>query len=410
MTSRDTEHAAGHRALTGPEGRAAASSTESSTEETDSAVTISVGILADPGLAADVVDRLSLPLPERLDPKSSRVVTWTVDTLHDPVEAMYPDHSALIEKARTHVRETVWDVVICVTDQPIGGSGVVVASLHVDDRVCLVSLPTFGGMRLRAQVDQLVTAVITVLASRLRAATHEDATDHLRRHLAERHWEAREPADDSGIYSVVRRRRWAKANLLAGMVRVNRPWRLIRGLSTALAGAMAGIAFGVLYSSIWSLGAALSPLRLAGLTVASISALTAWIIFGHGLWEGSRPDRSEPTLHTRMRNASTLITVTIGSLAFYLTMLAISFAGVLLVIPADYLTKTLGTSSVSLPDYLTIALVASALGTLAGAVGSGLEDDVTVREATYGYREQQRWRQVERQTEEDAPIRHYRRS
>ncbi|MFG2446699.1 hypothetical protein ACGFQG_27890 [Nocardia fluminea] len=39
--------------------------------------------------------------------------------------------------------------------------------------------------------------------------------------------------------------------------------------------------------------------------------------------------------------------------------------------------------------------MATVLGTVAGALGSGLADDVTVRRATYGYREQDRRRLAE---------------
>ena len=44
--------------------------------------------------------------------------------------------------------------------------------------------------------------------------------------------------------------------------------------------------------------------------------------------------------------------------------------------------------------------MASVLGTVAGAVGSGSEDDAAVRRATYGHREQERWREVRRQERE----------
>ncbi|PSL51950.1 hypothetical protein B0I31_11626 [Saccharothrix carnea] len=58
------------------------------------------------------MDRLGEVLPERLRARVSDHVTWTVDTVQEPFEAMYPDSDALVEKAREHVRDTEWDLVV----------------------------------------------------------------------------------------------------------------------------------------------------------------------------------------------------------------------------------------------------------------------------------------------------------
>ncbi|MCT2582204.1 hypothetical protein [Actinophytocola gossypii] len=81
--------------------------------------------------------------------------------MYDPFEEMYPDYSQLAEKAREHVRDTVWDLVVCVTDQPMqDDSTVVVANPHLRDRVAVVSLPALGGRRLRRRLTAAVVAVI----------------------------------------------------------------------------------------------------------------------------------------------------------------------------------------------------------------------------------------------------------
>ncbi|NRN67095.1 hypothetical protein GC106_43280 [Kibdelosporangium sp. 4NS15] len=343
-----------------------------------------VGLLADPGLPAVLADLLHDTLSDRLRAEASDAVKWTVDTVHEPFEAMYPDDDQLMGKARQHVRDTVWDLVVCITDQPMWDeSGVVVASLHTDERVAVVSLPALGAWDLRRRLGDLVVRIIaylTGLSSRL-------------------------PGDvvhESPYVDIVRPRRWAVARLLTGMVRMNRPWQLFCGLSRALAGALTGMTFGVLYSTIWTLGASLGPWRLAALTTVAVGALTVWIVAGHDLWE-RRP-------HVRLRNASTVVTILVGTVAFFLAMFLIALAAVALVIPPDYLSNTLGHAA-DVSDYVIVALMASVLGTIAGAVGSGLEDDVTVREATYGYREQQRRRRVEREAEDGTtPTRRYRRS
>ncbi|MGW5054108.1 hypothetical protein [Actinokineospora sp. NPDC004072] len=335
-----------------------------------------IGLLADPDLPAALVERLAADLPDRLGD-----TTATVDTAQDPFESRYPDLNRLMDKANQRIRATSWDLAICVTDLPIRtAAGPVLASVDPVGRVAVVSLPALGGIRLLSRLRAVVVPLIRGMAER-RVPTDLPGLRVL----------DPEPGDDA--VEIVWPGRFQRTRLLAGMVRANRPWQLILGLSRALASAMTGVAFGVLYSTIWAMATALHPLRLVGLAAVAIAAMTAWIIAGHRLWE-ARPQAVlvvDPQI--RLRNASTAITVVMGTAAFFTALFAIALAAVGIVIPPDYLAQTLG-RPVGFGDYLTIALMASALGTLAGAVGSGLEDDSTVRLATYGYREQERREQV----------------
>ncbi|GGS55910.1 hypothetical protein [Actinokineospora fastidiosa] len=338
---------------------------------------IVIGLLADPDLPAALAERLSADLPERLGEPAA-----TVDTAQDPFESMYPDHGRLMDKATERIRATSWDLAICITDLPIrSASGPVLASVDPASRVAVVSLPALGGVRLLSRLRSVVLPLIRALAER-RVPSELPGL----RVLA--------PDPEDGTVEIVWPGRFHRTRLLAGMVRANRPWQLILGLSRALASAMTGVAFGVLYSTIWALATALHPLRLAALTVATIAAMTVWLIAGHRLWESRSRATVVPDPQVRLRNASTAITVAVGTFAFFTALFAIALAAVAIVVPPAYLETTLG-HPVGVGDYVTIALMASALGTLAGAVGSGLEDDTTVRLATYGYREQERRERVE---------------
>ena len=98
-----------------------------------------------------------------------------------------------------------------------------------------------------------------------------------------------------------------QARLLAGMVRANRPWRLITGLSGALAAALAAGAFAVVTSDIWRLADSLGPLRLSVATVFSIGAMVAWLVIDHELWE--RPGGRVARDRARLFNTATVLTV-----------------------------------------------------------------------------------------------------
>jgi hypothetical protein len=276
------------------------------------------------------------------------------------------------------------------------GGGVVLAEISSAGRVALISLPAPGGLRLRRRSAELIVAIVDWLTRDIAGRGTDAQPDRPR--LPRRTFSAVHarvlvpPADDIAIEIVTTRRR-GLPRLLAGVVRANRPWKLAMGLSTALAGALTGSAFGVLYSAVWQLGAALSPLRLTAVTLGAITALVFWLIVGHDLWErGADRDRVGGTW---LRNAGTVLQLGFGALMFFLALFTISTVAAAVVIPPEYLASQIG-DAVDWRSYVTVGLMASALGTVAGAVGSGLEDDETVRRATYGFREQERWREVRR--------------
>ncbi|AVH23534.1 hypothetical protein [Nocardia cyriacigeorgica] len=347
-----------------------------------------VGMVADPDLPARLAHELSTALPDLLA-RRVRDVDWQVEVVYDPFEAMYPDDEHLIDKAAQHVRDTDWDLALCLTDLPMrAADGVVLASLDERHHVALISLPALGGWRLRHRLQEL--AVRTVDALRPREGRAPDRELRLPRPF---HRATLDANDD--IARVLLGRVTGMPRLLAGMVRANRPWQLFLGLSSALAGALAGTAFGVLYSTIWQLATALEPVRLAGVVVTAVAALMIWTIAGHGLWERDDPTGMAKGHDLTLRNAGTIATVAVGTIVFFAALFLLTCAAVGLIIPPTYLASVLG-RSVGVGDYLTIAAMASALGTVAGAVGSGLEDDTTVRRATYGYRERERRDRVAR--------------
>lgn len=365
-----------------------------------------VGLLADPGLPSDIARHLAGVLPDLLSRQVSDRVSWEVRTARDPFEAT-PEPDRIIDKARRRVEDTDWNIAIGITDVPLQtGNGAVVAEVGRSDRVSLLSLPALGGLFLRWRARDVAVAIVGELTPGL-ATAHDEAdagvgespdrrdgdpadvtvgSARLRRVTTSPVTARRvTPSDtDIGVEMVVGRGR-GTMRLLAGMVRANRPWRLTVGLSTALAAAATGSAFGLLYSNVWELGAALQPWRLALATVIAVAVFVAWLVIGHGLWE--REARARPL--GRLLNPGTLLTVTSGVLLFSAILLGINLAVAGMLIPPTYLAEVVG-DSVGVTDYLRVALMASILGLVAGAVGSGLEDDQTVRRAAYSNREAER--------------------
>jgi hypothetical protein len=365
----------------------------------DTPARVVVGLLADPDLPTSLARHLAEDLPELLTRSVSDRVTWEVESIRDPFEAKVPESDRLINKAKGRVRGTNWDLAVGITDMPVRDEDrVVVAEISSIDRVALLSLPALGGLQLRRRARAAVVPIIDFLAPDIPRPNGRNAPGsppfRPRSLGSSNSIRLVNPDDDAVDVEVLAARRWGSARLLAGIVRSNRPWQLVLGLSTALAGALTGAAFGVLYSTMWQLGAALSPVRLTVMSVGAIATWMVWLIVNHDLWERGPAQKWRITA-LRLRNLGMLLTVGFGAVMFFLALFAIATIAAAVVIPPEYLASQL-TQPVDPGTYMRVGLIASVLGTVAGAVGSGLEDGTTVRRTTYGKREQERWREVRR--------------
>jgi hypothetical protein len=88
-------------------------------------------------------------------------------------------------------------------------------------------------------------------------------------------------------------------------------------------------------------------------------------------------------------NASTALTLGVAVLFSYAVLFVLVLLAAGFFLESGFLQSNLG-HPVGVSDYVRLAWMATSLATVAGALGSGLEDEETVREATYGYRQQRR--------------------
>ena len=86
--------------------------------------------------------------------------------------------------------------------------------------------------------------------------------------------------------------------LLVGMIRANRPGRALLGLSKLLVGAFGTAALALTTSTIWQIGDALGGIRLTVIMLLGLTALVAWLIVAHDLWE--KPDGETPAELARL--------------------------------------------------------------------------------------------------------------
>ncbi|WP_338836785.1 hypothetical protein [Gordonia polyisoprenivorans] len=180
--------------------------------------------------------------------------------------------------------------------------------------------------------------------------------------------------------------RIGRMRLTLGMVRANRPWRLIPTLTGMTAAAAAAASFGVFFTSIWSMADALSVWRLLGISVLSLVLATVWLVVNNRLWDTPRRTSAR---RARLYNIATVVTVAFSASVLYLGLFAATLLAAVIVIDSGFMAKTLGTP-VDASDYLSLAWLATSLGMFAGAIGSSADSYDDVLRATYGYRERTR--------------------
>jgi hypothetical protein len=303
---------------------------------------------------------------------------------------------------------------VCLTDLPVYRSGqLVVADASAERGVALVSVPVLGAARLRPRAREVTLQLVDELYARSpklgpdNPPTEGEETgagaSGLPGRRSHRLVESRltdlvapfqrvEPPDDDMKNANVDARFAAPGlrghlRLWAGMVLANRPWKLFPSFKGAIAAAFATAAYALVLPTIWALADAVGWTRLLALMVAAIVAMVAWVIVAHDLWE--QPGNREAPQWAALYNGVTVLTITVAVLFSYAVLFALVFLAAWVFVPGDYFQSTLK-HPVGPGDYLILAWLATSLATVAGALGAGLENEDTVREATYGYRQERR--------------------
>lgn len=350
--------------------------------------TVVVGVIADPVAApTEVAQHLAQDLPgllsEQLEDSS-----WRIDVHREQLPPSDSRHTAMMDVASDRMRRQGWDLAVCVTDLPLrDGKQPIVADVSNSRRVMVVSLPAFGAMALRRRVRGVVAQLIADL--RGRGTPRQDAEAHRRRRLPALGSQFRRVTPDQDGVDVRVLASRGGLRLLIGMVRDNRPWRLVFGLTGPLVGAFAFSAFYLISTAVWQLGATMGPLRLLAAVLGSIAVMVGWLIAYHHLWEQTTGRPVAEREQALLFDASTVLTLAIGVGCMYVALYAANLVAAAVVLTPEVFGQYVGPDP-GLGDYAVVMLLVTAAATVAGAIGSGFESEDSIREAAYSYRERER--------------------
>ncbi|WP_445045357.1 hypothetical protein [Streptomyces sp. SAS_272] len=341
-----------------------------------------VALLADPDAPTEIAQRMARTLSARLADKSDQGQRFDVEVVSEPFTSGTEDPPTLMRRIMDRGSAENWDIVVALTDLPLHSQGRRLAvNLNHAHGLALLSLPSLGGLRLQTRARRAVEEAVLGLAGPHttgaegppRSQPLEKGTDDLR-------------------YVVSGPRGYLR--VLLGMVRANRPWRLVPGLSKALAAALATGAVATVNSTVWSLAASLSTPRLVIATVGSVALMIGWLIVDADLWHRSAESSPEARQRARLYNTSTVMTVGIGVLVCYVALMLINWVWALFILN-DQVFASATQSPLHSEEYWTLSWFVASVATVGGALGSGLESDEAIRAAAYSKREQERRRTLQ---------------
>src|SRR4051795_871221 len=351
-----------------------------------------LGLLAPSGVPRELADVIAAELPGQLANRLGDV-NWQVRVAGEERADTTPTTEALTQAVRRRMQEEGWDLAVALTDLPLRANRrPVTAHASAMYRVGLLSVPALGARsvprRAMRAVLNLVEGLLGEDVGRGSDAGEAGRAQRMRQRLDElRSPLGRTRADEDGTIAFVGATLRGNFRLLVGMVRANQPARVIARLSIALAVSLGTAAYAMSSSSMWRLSHGMAWPRLALLAAASIITLCVVLVLAHGLWErASGPDDREAVV---LFNLTTSATLGLAVLTLYASLLALSVVGGAALIPRSVYHGSVGHAP-AFADYLKLGGLAATIATVAGALGSLVESDESVREAGYRHPPRQR--------------------
>ncbi|MGW4599940.1 hypothetical protein ACWEOA_32320 [Streptomyces sp. NPDC004457] len=364
-----------------------------------------VALLADPDAPTEIARHMARVLPARLADKAGEGRRFDVKVVSEPFTAGTEDLATLMHRIMDRTRAEDWDVVVALTDLPLHSHGhKLVVELSHEHGVALLSLPSLGGLRLRRRALRAVEEAVLSLAAPRAAGEEEPSRPRSLGRFASRLAPIHPGPIGEGEIADLRyvvSGPGGYLRVLGGMVRANQPWRLVPGLSKALAAALATGAVATVNSTLWSLSEALSTPRLVIAMVGSVALMIGWLIVDAHLWHRSKDASREERKRTTLYNASTVVTLGIGVIVCYAGLMVVNLVWALFILN-DKVFASMTRTPLHATEYWTLSWFVASIATVGGALGSGLESDEAIRAAAFSKREQER-RRMRTDEHDDQP-------
>ncbi|RKD76337.1 hypothetical protein ATL39_0553 [Sinobaca qinghaiensis] len=387
--------------------------------------TVSIGLIASPEMASSIAQAIEPDFPFFLELYVEDNVSWKVEVVTDAFAGSAEKASDIMKEAEAVKEAHGWDYAVCLTDLPFFREGnFLVAEVNGKRKISQLSIPALGAVPMKKRVREASLQLISEMyhgSSKEVRDREQEKMDRIQRRneqhipkknardLVRKGWfermapidraQPKESSSESDVRFMARAKWNGYVRLITGMIQANNPWTIFSAFKNVIALAFASGAYAMIFPTLWQLGEAYDWQRSLLLMAASFTALTSWIIISHGLWE--RRSKTESATMVKLHNTTTILTLSMGVLGYYVVLFCLFFFAVFLFIPVSLLESSTGLDrEVGFAYYLSLTWLVTSLATCIGALGAGLEDEEAVLNGTYGYRQRQRKKQAKKEQEQ----------
>ncbi|MFA1821838.1 hypothetical protein ACDX78_16930 [Virgibacillus oceani] len=378
-----------------------------------------VGIIAAPNLPADVAEDLKNEVADQLADYIDDKVDWKVESLVDPLIGVAENTNKILDKVLNIKKNYNWNYAICLTDLPLyAGKHLAVADASIENSVARISIPVFGFMPMRRRIKKAFIQMMGELY--YRSSSKDEFTTEiahrkpfLKKEKSHRLKKIRPPAlslikrkdiseDDEqmDVRYIIRSRLIGRLRVLSGMTFANRPWSALFSFNKLITLSFATGTYMAIFPTPWQLSIAYSIERSIAIMVLAILGTIIWVIFSHDLWE--KPTKKGKKRWRDLYNWTTFMTLGVIIVSNYMILFVIFLAAIAIFVPPSLFEAWTGLQDDPTPQYyFSLVWLITSLGTLAGAIGTGIEEQEKIRDITYSYRQKQRYYEIEKEEEKE---------
>lgn len=357
---------------------------------------IKVGLTVAPNMPEKLTNKFIDILPELLEKRISGVsFEFKVESNTVVGSAEYVDRC--IDYAYKRKEKSELDYSICVTDLPsFSNNKSVISDVNFEKQTALISLPALGIYRLKRKLRSTIMDVIIDMymnsehktsplkklsSIKVNEVTPQEKTTTNHRYVY-----------SSTILGVLK--------IILGMTYANEPWKAIISFKKIIALGVATGTYISIFSTPWQLSLVYEWQRFILLMTLSLIGMIGWLVYAHNFWEF--PSSATEKKYRYLYNITTLLTMFCLFLLSYIILFLLLLTSIIFFVPDD-LFKNWGnaTESYSVSNYLRLSWFISSAGLLAGALGSVMEGENTMKEITYTSRQRGRKQRIQRQLEKE---------